>query len=441
MRYLLITPSPARRIGPDRFALESAYVAHLRELKGLLGPSFTEVVLALPEMSEASYSRQSTGMTVVNESQEGIRLVTTYPGDCGKLGFLIRYPALLRQAWTLTRQADLVHSYFCYDLYRPLGFWFCLFGKLLKKPVMAVEDIDRRRDADMNLQLGLWSRRTHFICKRVYDPVRELLYHAYVRLVDLMLFKEVKQVQDYGKGAGHVRLFLDPNFSAEQVVDDSFVQAKLRSLEDEQRPLRLLYFGRLVSYKGVSQMIQAFALALGRGSKLTLDIMGAGPQREELGELARQLGVDKQISWIEPRPYGPAFFEVLRERDILLACPLSGDTPRSAWDALASGMPLVAFDTPFYKSMAEFSGAVETTAWPEIEPLADKLACLAGDKKRLAPLVIAAVETARVNTGELWMQRRNAWVQELLNRSHPCQTAAEPVKDAQARSGDQAPTS
>lgn len=413
MRYLVTAPAPARRIDSGRFALESAYVQHLRDLKRLLGPRFTEIILAMPAMSEATYRQQSQGMTVVDERAEGIRLVNPYRDGCGKLEFLLNTPRMLMQVWKLTRHSDVIHSNFCYDLFRPLGGWFCLFGKLQKKRVIAIEDIDRRNDAEMNLRMGRWSRRTYLVCKYVYDPIRELLYRGYARMVDLMLFKELQQVQDYGQGASHVRLFLDPNFSAEHVVDDAFVQEKLRSLEVTDRPLRVLYFGRLVPYKGVDKMIESVALAHGRGANVTLDIMGAGPQRDELQVMAGRLGIADRVTWIDPRPYGPDFFQALRQRDILLACPLSGDTPRSAWDALASGMPLVAFDTPFYRSMAQYSKAVELTPWPQVEPLAAKLVDLAKNKTQLASAVASAVRTARENTGEHWMQRRNAWVQEL----------------------------
>jgi glycosyltransferase involved in cell wall biosynthesis len=251
--------------------------------------------------------------------------------------------------------------------------------------------------------------------KYLYDPMREALQRAYVKHVDLMLFKETGQVDHYGRGSEHVRLFLDPNFAEEHIVDDAFVDAKLKALAELRRPLRLFYFGRLVPYKGVDKMLEAVAQAYRRGANITFDIMGAGEQADALRRQAEQLGIAERVEWIAPRSYGESFFEVLRERDVLLACPLSGDTPRSAWDALASAMPIVAFDTPFYKSMASISHAVEVTKWPEVEPLADKLVELAANKQALAPLVRSAVTTARENTGTSWLKRRVAWVSDLMD--------------------------
>jgi glycosyltransferase involved in cell wall biosynthesis len=409
----MTTPVRAFRLDERRFALESAFVQHLREMKALLGPRFSEIVITMSSMSEASYRAAAAGMDVIDEPVDGIRLVTLYPSSGSKWDFLKRLPKIVAQVDRLVKSSDVLHVDFSYDLFRPVGAIACLLGRLRGKRILALDDIDRRRDAQMRFHMGQWSRKTYLVCRYVYDPIRVMLYHAYVRLVDLMLFKEMGQVRDFGRGAKHVRLILDPNFSADQVVDERFVRDKVASLADTTRPLKLMYFGRLVPYKGVDRMIEAFARAYRAGAHATLDIMGVGEQRQALEALAERLGVAHLITWIEPVPYGERFFGQLRQRDVLLACPLSGDTPRSAWDALASGMPLVAFDTDFYRSMSDVSGAVELTPWPQVEPLAAKITELARDKTRLASAVQQAAATARVNTSEIWMRRRNDWVMAL----------------------------
>jgi dTDP-4-amino-4,6-dideoxygalactose transaminase len=415
-RYLITVPAGARRLSPTTFAAESAFVQHLRELKQELGASWSEMVVAMAWLDDAQWEKQKPGLAVVDEAKENIRFVPMHRFECSKLEFAAMLPRLLPEIQRLVEQSDFVHSHFAYDLFRPIGAWFCFFASAMKKRVIAVDDIDRRQDAEMNYRTGRWSKRTYMMSKFVYDPVREVLQRAYVRNVDLMLFKETGQVEHYGRGSENVRLFLDPNFAEEHIVDDAFVRAKLADLAQPKRPLKLLYFGRLVPYKGVDKMLEAVAIAHKRGAHVTFDIMGAGEQSEALHTLADELEIGDRIQWIAPRSYGESFFEVLRERDVLLACPLSGDTPRSAWDALASAMPLVAFDTPFYKSMAEISHAVELTKWPEVEPLADKLVELAADKRALAPLVQNAVRTARENTGTSWLKRRVAWVSELMDK-------------------------
>ena len=414
MRYLITVPAAARRTSEHTFAIESAFAQHLRELKQELGPRFTEIVVAMARMDDAMWEKQKHELTTLDERAESFRFVPLHRYGCSKAEFLRESPQLLQTIAGLVRDADLVHSHFSYDIFRPIGAWFCLFAVLMRKRVIAVDDIDRRRDAEMFYRTGRWSKRTYWMCKHIYDPLRNLLQKSYVRHIDMMLFKELQQVEDFGHGLPHVRLFLDPNFSEEHVVSDAFVAEKIARLQDASEPLRVLYFGRLVAYKGVDRMLDAVAQARARGAQLTFSIMGSGEQHAQLREQVEKLGLTDVVRFLPPREYGEGFFQVLREHDLLLACPLSADTPRSAWDALASAMPLLAFDTPFYKSMAGLSQAVSVTPWPELQPFADKLYELAANKLLLVPQVQGAVATARGNSGREWLKRRVQWIDELL---------------------------
>ena len=415
MRYLVIVPAPARRTSSQAFACESAFAQHLRELKQELGSRFDELVVACPWMDDSLWEKLKGELTMIDETVESIRFAPMERFNCDKSDFARSLPALLPRMAQLVKESDLVHSYFSYDLFRPVGALFCTLAVAMKKPVLAVDDIDRRRDAEMFYRTGRWSKRKYLTCKYVYDPMRDWLARAYVKHVDLMLFKELQQVEDYGKGADHVRLFLDPNFAEEHVVDGAVIQRKIAALSDDARPLRVLYFGRFVPYKGVDRMLDAVALARSRGANLTFDIMGSGEQHAALQAQVERLGLGNHVTFIPPREYGAAFFDVLRERDLLLACPLAGDTPRSTWDALASGLPTLAFDTPFYKSMAAISKATIVTPWPDVEAFAAELLSLASNKRRLIPMVESAVETARQNSGATWLKRRVAWMDTLLS--------------------------
>ena len=63
------------------------------------------------------------------------------------------------------------------------------------------------------------------------------------------------------------------------------------------QPLRLLYAGNLFHLKGVHLGIRALAAARARGADVTLTIVGDGPARSGLEELARTLGVSAHVIW------------------------------------------------------------------------------------------------------------------------------------------------
>lgn len=61
-----------------------------------------------------------------------------------------------------------------------------------------------------------------------------------------------------------------------------------------QTPLRVAFVGRLVPLKGVDMLIEAAAPLL-KGGQLELDLIGDGPEKGRLGELAARLGVSEQV--------------------------------------------------------------------------------------------------------------------------------------------------
>ena len=415
MRYLIVLSAAGYQTSPGHVAMESALVEHLHRLKVQLGARFAEIDVAMPAMTPAQYAEQRGSMTIIDEDADGIRFVPLYTWRASKARFMAESPAIFARLVRLVAHADFVHSHLSYDLWRPVELVATMVAVAMRKKVISITDMDNRGDADMNYALGRWSFRAWALCKLVYDPMRDLQQRALVRACDMVLFKEAGQVKDYGHGAANVRLFLDPNFAAEHIAPPHAVARKLRELHDVKVPLKVLYFGRLVAYKGVDKMIEAVARARTGGAHIRLSILGSGPEEASLRALTTKLGADDIVEWLPPCAYGPALFAVLRDRHVLLACPLSADTPRSTWDALASGMPLLAFDTPFYAGVADYTGAVTMTRWPEVEPLAARLIALAADKTLLVPLVKHAVAAARANTGDAWLKRRAAWVDELFD--------------------------
>ena len=91
------------------------------------------------------------------------------------------------------------------------------------------------------------------------------------------------------------------------------------------------------------------------------------------------------------------------------------DCASSALDAMACGIPILAFDTDYYADLAE-SGAVDLVPWPSVEHLAARIAHHARDKRGLAPMAEAGVAFARANTQEIWLRSRSQWTLDLFGR-------------------------
>lgn len=108
-------------------------------------------------------------------------------------------------------------------------------------------------------------------------------------------------------------------------------------------PLRLLLISRLVSSKGVDVAIRAVK-SLDEHLAIHLTVLGDGPSRSALENLAFNLGVSSKVSFMgfvrDPSPF-------LLEADVLLHTPSSEGFGNVLVEALAYGLPVVASDCQY----------------------------------------------------------------------------------------------
>jgi glycosyltransferase involved in cell wall biosynthesis len=418
IEYLIVVPVRFHRLACSSVAAESAFCEHLRLLRRMLAPSFSTITVAAPTMDPAHYDRDKAHLGCIDEHREGIRWVGLHPGSVSGVTFWLRHFApVMRRLWREVVGSDLVHAGISHNLFRPFEFPSLLFGKLLGKKTICVVDIDLRDEARMNFLTGRWSKKSLLLCRSLYDPLRSLQVRLAVRLCSLVLLKGRKLCDDYGDGRPQVKYFLDAAFSAEQLIPPDRFARKLRRLEDPLQPLELVYFGRLTAYKGVDRCIEAVARARQlTAAPLRLHIIGSGEEAGSLRALASRSGLEDVVEFHGALPFGPQLFEELYSMHLLLAAPLSEDTPRSALDAMASGIPILAFSTGYYSEL-EPSGAVELVPWPSVEALAERIAQFAQDKQRLVPMARAGREFARMNTQVTWLRARVDWTLALFARA------------------------
>jgi colanic acid/amylovoran biosynthesis glycosyltransferase len=106
---------------------------------------------------------------------------------------------------------------------------------------------------------------------------------------------------------------------------------------------------RLVEKKGLGYLIEATALMRWHGSDLRVRIAGAGPLREQLTTLIRELGVEDVVELLGPLT-PEQVRELLEDADLLAApCVIADDGDRDTMpvvvkEALAMELPVVASD-------------------------------------------------------------------------------------------------
>jgi glycosyltransferase involved in cell wall biosynthesis len=408
--YTMVLPVRHFRVDERCVAVESAFAEHLRMMRSRIGAAAERLAIASPEMSATAYEAGRRGWALIDEQQEKIVFYTLFEEDKAQStrGKIKLFMPVMRALDGLAKRSFCIHSGLSWDMWLPFEFASILFGILLKKRTVFVVDIDYRNSAYMSYRNGDWSRKSYLVCKYIYDTARSIQVSLAVRNCSLVLLKGKKMAADFGADMPNVKSFLDASHSERNIIPSESIEQKLKAVRDQRNPLRLVYFGRLTAYKGIDRCLRAASLAREAGANVTLDIIGGGEQAESLRNLAHELGAEQWATFHGPMPFDQEFFRTLYSFHLLLAAPLREDTPRSALDAMAAGMGYVAFDTYYYRELLE-SGAGRVVPWPEIEAMSKALLHLEKHREEVSIMIESAVGFARLNTQEIWLERRLSW--------------------------------
>jgi glycosyltransferase involved in cell wall biosynthesis len=420
--YLMVLPVVAYRVDGGHFATEGAFADHLRLLRAKLGPEVSELVMAAPTMNVEDYTRIRSQLAVIDEAAEGIRFAPMFPNSLGRLAYLRRLPGILRRLRGEVRGAAVVHAGPS-QLYRPFEIAALLMAAALGKKTISVTDIDERRSAEMKHKAGIWNARQYRATNWLHDPYQHFQQSLLVRVCSLVLLKGQKLASDYGGGRPHVRNFLDAAYSADHIIPADRLGKKLTDLADPNKPVKIAYVGRLVDYKGVDHMLLALDHAKGLGlANFHFHIIGSGEAEARLKQLMDELDLGQNVTFHGHIPFGEPLFAAMLDFHILLAAPLSEDTPRSALDAMASGQAVLAYDTYYYRELKDAGGGVDTVPWLDPQSLGRRLIEVCADRSRIAHLIANGAEFAKGNTQEIWLDRRIQWTRELMeSRQEPPQ--------------------
>jgi len=113
------------------------------------------------------------------------------------------------------------------------------------------------------------------------------------------------------------------------------------------RPVRLLFTGRINFQKGLRELVEAVSLLKKQGHDIVLDVVGWEEGTEEvyipvLKAQARKLEVANLIRFRGRKQIGPELNAFYRQADIYVIPSYHEGFPRTIWEAMANGLPVVA---------------------------------------------------------------------------------------------------
>jgi glycosyltransferase involved in cell wall biosynthesis len=230
------------------------------------------------------------------------------------------------------------------------------------------------------------------LLERVKARIVRARYQRWAREVDAVIFVGTGVEANYSK---YARRFIT---TAAVWLHDGDLATESETIKKYQRscgPVRFCLPSRLTQWKGIDDAIAAFKTANARLPKWELDIIGDGPELQNLRSLANNIS---GISFLAPLDYGEVFFKNLRTYDVVIVPTRGLEEARIAYDAAASGCVIVYSNTPtLRKALSEVK-----TKW-EFD---------AGNPESLARALISACQSR-----ESWMRAALAGITAMKGRT------------------------
>jgi starch synthase (maltosyl-transferring) len=173
-------------------------------------------------------------------------------------------------------------------------------------------------------------------------------YHSIVENLSCRMSDRVtcvsRGVADFVRRRAHVpasRLVVVPN----GIAADSMALASpsdRAALGVARNSVLAVFVGRLDAQKGLELLLEAMRQVYSRLPQLELLLVGAGPQRGELEQISRRLGIESRTRFLGFRTDVPA---ILSCADLFILPSRWEGMPNAVLEAMAAGLPVIATKT------------------------------------------------------------------------------------------------
>jgi glycosyltransferase involved in cell wall biosynthesis len=246
-----------------------------------------------------------------------------------------------------------------------------------------------------------------------HNRYRDLLYGCYLRLVrraDRIITQTEAVARrleaEIAPRPGQIECLHNP-VDAERLV----AAAKLATTPFAGPGPHVLAMGRLTPQKGFDLLLKAMAGVRAAGVPARLTIVGVGELEHELAAQAKALGLADAVDLVGFQEKPERFFA---HADVFVLSSRYEGMPNVVLEALACGLPIVAFDCPHGVREIVRDGVNGRLLPPEdVGALTAALLDLLRDPPALARLRAAAVDSIRAFTAPVVSGRWNAIFAEL----------------------------
>ena len=193
-------------------------------------------------------------------------------------------------------------------------------------------------------------------------------------------------------------LFYDTRISGHMLPTFEKLQERIRTL-DENKPLRLVFSGRLNHMKGADHLLVVAQELKRLEVPFELYISGAGILEKMMHDKITREGLHDCVKMMGLPDFTTKFFPFVKENiDLFICCHRQGDPSCTYLETMSCGVPIVGYANEAFTVMVENSNAGWVVEMDKPKLLAKKVAELNSNREEIKKMSFNSLNFAKLHT-------------------------------------------
>ena len=219
----------------------------------------------------------------------------------------------------------------------------------------------------------------------------------------------------YSKLVNNSLLYFDTRNTEEMLISKNLLNSRLVNL-DTTAPLRLCFSGRLISIKGVADLIEVANELQNRKVSFNLNIFGSGDLEKKLKSKIEIYNLQHNVFLRGAVEYETKLVPYLKSNvDLFVCCHKQGDPSCTYLETYACGVPIIGYANEAHKGIVDIEDVGWVTKNGSIKSLADQIEHLSNNRHLIKLKSNAALIFSENHTFEKTFERRIQHCMEVLN--------------------------
>lgn len=180
------------------------------------------------------------------------------------------------------------------------------------------------------------------------NSFRQKLLNRYLLFSDWTLERSIKKTRSFINSPAlqmrYEKAGVKTSLISTTILDENDLKYRTNACENEH--IQLLYTGRIDISKGLADVLEAMSMLLQKGVKTTFHVVGWEEGSSQVVDVlkvkAEKLGLQNNIIFHGKKRIGQELNQFYQDKDIYLMPSYHEGFPRTLWEAMANGIPIIA---------------------------------------------------------------------------------------------------